>query len=408
MTVPELLPSAHSTWGRIHVAPPRVWDRMVWGNPTWTVGSRGRHLRWRSARCTLAALAALLATAGTACVQVTTPERVLSERLCTECTITLDTVLSIPRGAVSDQLFLAMGPDGTVVGVDLVLNSDRVLLFGPDGGIAAHADISHMVLPGIPFFSVDGDVLVPDEQDGVFQMLTPSLEPVRSFMTVDRPQTGIVLSGGTMVVNALSATAERAGYALHVLKPGDERVTSMDTGANIYELRRFLAPRDGTSFWSLHTAEYMIDLWDTSGRRIESLRRDAPWFVKRTTRSLARLTPPPTDPKGLAADSDGLLWVLFSVADSEWVGYESPGQGLGQHEERAYPGRNRHLEDGVFDSVLEVVDPELGAVIARARYDEYFFGFAGPQVVVHYDGSSNDTGSYMLLRLSLTRADEAR
>ena len=315
----------------------------------------------------------------------------------------MDTVLSIPRGDVSDQLFLAVGPDGTVVGVDLVLHPDRVLLFGPDGGIADDADVSHLVLPGIPFFSVDGDVLVPDEQYGLFQVLTPSLQPVRTFMSVDRPQAGIVLSGGTVVISALSATAERARYALHVLKPGDERVTSMDrsdmrvlTGANIYELKRFLAPRDETSFWSLHAAEYMIDLWDTSGRRLESLRRDAPWFVKRRTRSLARLSPPPTDPKGLAADSDGLLWVLFSVADSDWVGYEAPGWGPEQNEERSYPGRNRHLEDGVFDSVLEVVDPELGVVIARARHDEYFYGFAGPQVVVHYDGSSNaimDTGA---------------
>lgn len=360
-------------------------------------------------------LATLLSTAGAACAQVPAAERVLSEGLCAECTITMDTVLSIPRGEVSDQLFLAVGPDGTVVGVDLVLQPGRVLRFGPDGGIAAYADISHLLLPGIPFFSVDGDVLVPDEQDGMFQMLTSSLESVRTFMAVDRPQTGIVLSGGTAVVNALSATAERAGYALHVLKPGDGRVTSMDrsdtgvlTGANIFELRRFLAPRDGTSFWSLHTAEYMIDLWDTSGRRLESLRRDAPWFVKRKTRSLARLTPPPTDPKGLALDADGLLWVLLSVADSDWASYETPGSDPGQRGEHSYPGRNRHLEDGVFDSVLEVVDPELGAVVAHARFDEYFVGFAGPQVVVHYDGSSNDTGSYTLLRLSLTRAGEAR
>lgn len=35
----------------------------------------------------------------------------------------------------------------------------------------------------------------------------------------------------------------------------------------------------------------------------------------------------------------------------------------------------------------------------------YFFGFAGPGVVVHYDGSSNDAGTYTVLHLSLTRPE---
>lgn len=373
-----------------------------------------RLLPWSLAGRTLATLAVLLPAAGTALAQDTAPERVLSERLCAECTITMDTVLSIPRGDVSDQLSLAVGPGGTVVGIDPVLHPGRVLLFGLDGRIAADADVSHLVSPGIPFFDVEGNVLVPDELYGTVQVLSPSLRPVRTFMTVENPGVSIVLPGGTVVVSALSGTVERIGYALHVLKAEDGRVTSMDrsnmrflTGANSYEMLRYPAPRDGTSFWSLHAAAYTIDLWDTSGRRIDSMRRDAPWFVKRTVPSLARLTPPPTDPKGLASDSDGLLWVLFSVADSDWTGYEVPGHGHGPGGDGSYPGRNRHLEGGVFDSVLEVVDPELGAVILRAQYDEYFFGFAGPKVVVHYDGFSNDAGTYTVLRLSLTRAGKA-
>ncbi len=94
--------------------------------------------------------------------------------------------------------------------------------------------------------------------------------------------------------------------------------------------------------------------------------------------------------------------MLARVADPEWVGYDLPAAEGGPH-----PGWNRHLEDGVLDTVLEVVDPELGAVVARARYDEYFAGFAGPGVVVHYDGSSNDVGIYTLLRVALDGADAA-
>ncbi len=174
------------------------------------------------------------------------------------------------------------------------------------------------------------------------------------------------------------------------------------TPGNSYELKRHLAPRNQTSFWSLHGTDYRIDLWNTSGRLIESLYRDAPWFERRTMRSSAHLTPPPGELKGLAADPDGLLWVLLSIADPEWMGYDFPAVESG-----SYPGRNRHLEDGVYDSVLEVVDPSLGAVIARAQYDDYFSGFAGPKVVIHYDGSSNNAGAYTVLRLSLIRADKA-
>jgi hypothetical protein len=344
--------------------------------------------------------------------QAEAPKRVLSEELCAECTITMDTVLSIPRGAVSDQLILALGPQGTVVGVDAVLHPGRVLLFDAEGRIAADADISHLLVPGIPFFSPNGEILVPDGHYGTIQVLTPSLEPSRSFMAVEYPRGGLVLPNGAVLVNAVSSTAERARYALHLLNPGDDRVMSMDrsdirllTSGNSYELKRYPAPRDRTSFWSLHGTDYRIDLWNTSGRLIESLQRDAPWFEKRTMRSSAHRTPPPSDLRGLAADSDGLLWVLLSVADSEWVGYDFPSEA--PVERGSYPGRNRHLEDGVYDSVLEVVDPGLGAVIARARYDEYYSGFAGPKVVIHYDGSSNNAGAYTVLRLSLTRAGKA-
>lgn len=350
-------------------------------------------------------------TAGAAFAQVTAPERVLSERLCAECTITMDAILSIPRGEVSDQLFLAVGPDGTVVGVDPVLHPGRVLRFDPDGLGAAHADVGRLVTPGAPFFSPDGEILVPDERYGMVQILTPSLKPVRTFMTVDYPRVGIVLPGGTVVINALSRTAERARYALHLLNPGDGRVTSMDRSdirllsqSNGYELERYPAPRDSASFWSLHGTTYRIDLWDVSGRLIESLRREASWFEKRTSLTPAYIAPPPTDLRGLTADSDGLLWVLASVADPEWAGYEIPAAD-GRHAEGGpHPGWNRHLEDGVFDTILEVVDPESGTVIARERYDEYFFGFAGSGVVVHYDGSSNDAGSYSILRVALRRA----
>lgn len=69
---------------------------------------------------------------------------------------------------------------------------------------------------------------------------------------------------------------------------------------------------------------YRIDRWDTSGRLIESMQRDAPWFEKRETQGPANVTPPSTMLTGLTADSDGLLWVVASVADPEWGGLRSP------------------------------------------------------------------------------------
>lgn len=323
----------------------------------------------------------------------------------------MDTVLSIPRRDVSDQLVLAAMPGGAVVGVDPVMHPGRVLLFGPDGGIAADADVGNLLTQGMPFFNTDGEILVPDERYGTVQVLTPALKPVRTFSTVDYPRVGVVLPNGMMVLNAMSSTPGRAGYALHLVNPGDGRVTSMDRpGTNFpgrgnhFELIRYPAPRDDTSFWALHGATYRIDLWDTSGRLLESLRRDAPWFGKRQMGSPARLAPPPASIMGLAADSDGLLWVLLSVADPEWEGYDLP-EGWSAPG-NSYPGWNRHLENGVFDAVVEVVDPGLGAVVARAQYDRYL-RFAGPNMVVHYDGSSNDAGTYTVLRLALDRGGEA-
>lgn len=342
-------------------------------------GAPQRRLRWSRLNGILAAFAAFSGTAD-ASGQVSAPKRMISERMCTGCRITTDTVASIPREGISDQLFVAANLEGTIVGIDPVLYPGRVLRFGPNGRVAADADVSHLFSPGIPFFNSAGQVLVPDERHGMVQILTPTLEPVHTFLTVENLQVGIVLPQGAMVVNALSSTPARVRYALHLVTPGDQRVMSMDrsnirllTQANNYEQKRYLAPRDTTSFWSAHAAKYQVDLWDTSGRLIESLQRDAPWFERREKRSLARLEPPPTELTGLVSDSEGLLWLLFSVSDPAWVGYEVDERGHELLSQGVYPGRNRHLEDGVFDTVLEVVDPAQGVVIMHAQYDELLF-----------------------------------
>ncbi|MXX35857.1 MAG: hypothetical protein F4107_07980 [Gemmatimonadetes bacterium] len=243
----------------------------------------------------------------------------------------MDTIVSIPREGISDQLFVSVGSEGTIVGIDPVLHPGRVLQFGPDGRIVAEADVSRLPSPGIPFFNLEGEILIPDERYGMVQVLTPALEPVGTFMTVENLQVALVLPSGDMVVNALSTTPARVRYALHLVTPGDDRLMSMDrpdmrllTLGNSFRLKRFLALRDRTSFWSAHATTYRIDHWDVSGRLVESLRRDAPWFEGRETRSLARLEPPPADLVGLDSDSEGRLWVLFSVSDLEWKGSWTP------------------------------------------------------------------------------------
>jgi hypothetical protein len=75
---------------------------------------------------------------------------------------------------------------------------------------------------------------------------------------------------------------------------------------------------------------------------------------------------------GLVVDqSKGLIWVNITVPDDEWA------EGL---VESPYPegtGYEIGEADKYYDTIVEVIDPDRGEVIASQRYDEWLMDLTG-------------------------------
>jgi hypothetical protein len=111
------------------------------------------------------------------------------------------------------------------------------------------------------------------------------------------------------------------------------------------------APSRNGSIWAAHSTEYVIDRYNGAGTLIETLNVPTPWFEP----SAGGLPRSPTGPiiSDIQEDENGLLWVVITVPDPEGSSKTD----------------NPRLYDfsGLFDSVIEAIDPVRRDVIASFK-----------------------------------------
>jgi hypothetical protein len=189
----------------------------------------------------------------------------------------------------------------------------------------------------------------------------------------------IVLDDGRAVVNSSIPTPERAGIPVHVLAPTGEVIRSVgDEGRPFMfsfrtsDMRRLARARDPEEFWIVPHTSYVLERWTTDGRRVQALEPRVPPFpgYEGNCCTLDPETPPEPRVEGVQVDSAGLLWVLYSVAAAEW----HRGLVLDDPDRGTYWVKDWNL---VFDSVIDVIDPAAGTLLASVRHDEFFWGWVG-------------------------------
>jgi hypothetical protein len=195
---------------------------------------------------------------------------------------------------------------------------------------------------------------------------------------------GVFLGDGRVVVNDHRTTPEQAGYPLQLVDRSGEIVRSLGAIKPEYRsnepwaVRKVLAPGpDGGSVWSIGRTSYLIELWDTTGARVQALRRDADWFEPWVLDAPWGPDQPPPKPMvgEVKADADGRLWVHVLVAAENWRDGLINRQGMGWE-----PDVNR-----TFDPVLEIIDPKTGQLLMSRRFtDRDFVGFVGDDMIASY------------------------
>lgn len=243
--------------------------------------------------------------------------------------------------------------------------------------------------------SSDGRVHVVDRGLGRITILDRRLSLEGIVNLPARPiERGVLpLEDGGYVLNATISTADLIGFPLHrITSEGELVLTYDDTSPEVRpdrplgQMRRVAA--SGTSgFWSASSSEsdnrsYRIVRYRMDGPRTHEFSVPAPWMDVRTGAQLGGGAPP----RGLMdvqqVDS-GQIWVISRTAGSSWeealVRRAMPGHGM------TWAVSEYHK---YWDTVIDLIDPEQHALLARAVWDGYMLRFLSPELALSYDDST--------------------
>jgi hypothetical protein len=140
-------------------------------------------------------------------------------------------------------------------------------------------------------------------------------------------------------------------------------------GTSAARRARPVAPSIGTNFWAgpPESGEdgYVFELWRTDGTLLRTIRRDVPWFTKRTAVAPSAPRPhsegprdptvPPPEFEIVHDDGTGILFVLVMMPNpSKW-------RDLNDVTDRT---RRRAMQNEMIDIYFEAIDGNSGVILA--------------------------------------------
>lgn len=306
-------------------------------------------------------------------------------------------------GYVGPNFSVAEIPEGGFL-VSVFERAGELLAFGADGQLQG---VIGRVGEGPGEFHNLGQVRVDDHyaylidqrQRRVTVLELDDLSFDRTFRLPAVPGDLAVLSTGRLVLAMDVATPEHAGHPYHLIDRDGSFLRSFGGAGGVYRsdrshlLQRVVAPdRRPGLFWGATVHRYQLTLMDESGAVRRSLERREPWFEPHERGVIADPSDPPR-PRlhHIRMDSAGRLWVLIQIPAERWR------EGL---VERTTPRGQTYWtigdESRFLDTVVEVIDPAAGEVIARGRFDPLFRHFASDGTAVSY---GEDAGGVPFIRV---------
>jgi hypothetical protein len=160
---------------------------------------------------------------------------------------------------------------------------------------------------------------------------------------------------------------------VHVFTPDMEPVRDLvpvpvtgDDARRSEDRRRIAVSRSG-EIAVAHFNDYRIEVWDLSGNHLRTLERQTEWFPagrQGGSNSSDRQTPPNPGLWTPRFDEDGMLWTFARVADSNWAdALETVKDPYG----RPRVGVPQGSQSDFYDSIIEVIDPATGRLLASTR-----------------------------------------
>ncbi len=340
---------------------------------------------------------------------------------CEECSIGVTRTLELEAGpgalGFSDAVMgYSAGSAGFVV-VDQVALPERFILFSSRGEligeVGGSGDGPGEFLAATQILPSEGDSLLLHDMrrravsvfDGDHTFARRFLLPANPGITGGWPAILRFADGG-IVMNAALGSVEGVGLPLHFVDAEGTVTRSVGSGPPSVSSHghptqaRVLAFASPSTFWAAHGSRYEIELWDREGALVKSLRREVDWFPPLEEGQAPSLIGPGV--QGLFQDAGGLLWVLIRVPNPD-----APGMILPERERLVQEGRgampSRAEADRRFDTVIEVIDPETGTLMATRRLDEYVNVVDSSGLIFTYEERPTWEGRLVVWALELRR-----
>jgi hypothetical protein len=252
-------------------------------------------------------------------------------------------------------------------------------------------------------------IFVTDWGTSRLSVFSPQGRFVRSFPFPTSASAIRVLRNQHLVAVARISDRATIGLPFHIFQRDGQRSNAigdpsrpLTPGREVFFPHRVAASRRG-GFWAVpQSGEYRIEHWTVSGVRDVYLRRRPTWHtaLEPTHGSGDPLTMdfPPSMHLGVAEAENGYLWVVTRVADPKRR--RAPLDTLRNVEGRYVTARSW---DQVWDSVIELIDPARGTVVAAQRFDEMFHLMILPSGKVVHITETEAGIMARILKLSLSR-----
>lgn len=217
--------------------------------------------------------------------------------------------------------------------------------------------------------------LVMDAGNGRLAILDPEFDVARSARLPEiGGWFGPLISGGLVVLRSIPGRRDLSPNRVLLLNRMLELEHSFGPSPgvgpenSIASLRRRMAVSPNGVVVLSHWNAYKLEVWGIDGIHRRTLVRTPSWFRYEESdgRSISDAPPPSTLESAPRIDASGRIWTVSRIADEGWR------DGLGSVQ-GATGGRAVGVPIGTrndyYDSVIEVIDPESGRLIASSRVD---------------------------------------
>lgn len=236
---------------------------------------------------------------------------------------------------------------------------------------------------------------------------SPQLGLVREVPVGVAARDAVELTPGHFIINATINTSDRFGYPLHHFERsvlgspfgGTEAITSDGRVSISWSMRRSLVRSSDSTFWAAHWNQYRIDLWRADGVLLRTLTRQPEWFkLAGVPRRGAeeRMNALMMD---IQVDEHGNIWTLTIVPAADWR--ENAVIGPGPAPDIPSIQSRTGVWADLWDTVVEVIDPQRATVIASTRLQPRLAQFSGPGLVSSYEEDPQGVGQILVYRLML-------